>query len=101
MPQPEAREQKADDSTTDNVAWAVSAGSRYTPSTSCLVQALAAQMLLNRRGYLSQLRIGVAKGDAGQFQAHAWVESDGRIIIGGNKDFLRYKMLVSPEDKMK
>jgi hypothetical protein len=32
------------------------------------------------------LRIGVAKGEAGKLEAHAWVESQGRIVIGGLRD---------------
>ena len=31
------------------------------------------------------LRIGVVKGAGGQFQAHAWVESDGVVVIGGSE----------------
>ncbi|MGH9544213.1 MAG: lasso peptide biosynthesis B2 protein [Terriglobales bacterium] len=29
----------------------------------------------------SRIRIGVSK-DAGQFEAHAWVESQDRVVIG-------------------
>lgn len=59
------------------------------PSTpwakTCLTQALAAQVLLERRGYPAQLHIGAVRGEQGQFQAHAWVESGGRIVIGGQE----------------
>jgi hypothetical protein len=65
------------------VGWAVRAVSRRVPQASCLTQALATQILLARRGYSSQLRIGVVKeADAG-FAAHAWVEIDGGILVGG------------------
>jgi hypothetical protein len=30
----------------------------------------------------TQLRIGVAKDDAGRLRAHAWLESDGSAVIG-------------------
>ena len=49
----------------------------------CLPQALAAQVLLERCGYPARLRVGVVKGGEGQLEAHAWVESQGRIIVGG------------------
>ena len=49
-----------------------------------LNQALVTQMLLARRGYPALLHIGVAKGKEGQFQAHAWVESEGKVVIGGS-----------------
>jgi hypothetical protein len=52
---------------------------------SCLVQALAARTLLSRYGQPSRLRIGVAKDEDGKLLAHAWVESGGSVIIGGNE----------------
>ena len=68
----------------ERVAWAIRVVSRYLPGTgNCLVQSLAAQTMLARRGYSSHLRIGVAKDEGGQFKAHAWVECDGKIVIGG------------------
>ncbi len=75
--------QQGDQATIDRVVWAVKVASRYVPKATCLTQALAAQVLLSRRGYPVRLRLGVAKGEAGQLRAHAWVESQGRIMIGG------------------
>src|SRR5215217_8797221 len=70
----------------DRIAWIVETASRRTPGAkSCLTQALAAQVMLTRRGYPSQLHIGVAKGERGQFKAHAWVESEGKVIMGGSE----------------
>jgi len=70
----------------DRVAWAVEMASRCTPGAkSCLTQALAAQVLLDRRGYPALLHIGVAKGEQGRFQAHAWLESKGTVVIGGSE----------------
>jgi hypothetical protein len=66
----------------DRIAWAVPAASRYVPRATCLTQALSAQVLLARRGYPAELRIGVARDSHGAFNAHAWVEHDGRIIVG-------------------
>jgi hypothetical protein len=70
------------------VAWAVLAASRYVPRPTCLAQALAAQALLRRQGLPSQLRIGVARQEDG-LEAHAWLESQGRVVIGGG-DLSRY-----------
>src|SRR5215203_5228715 len=51
----------------DKIAWVIETASRRTPGAkSCLNQALAAQVLLTRGGYPSQLHIGVAKGERGQ-----------------------------------
>ena len=49
----------------------------------CLVQALTARYLIKRRGNQAVFRIGVAKGDDAELRAHAWVECDNRIVIGG------------------
>lgn len=67
--------------------------SRYVPGASCLTQALATQVLLARRGQISNLRIGVTKAGEGDFKAHAWVESDGKIIIGQVRNLRVYRVL--------
>jgi Transglutaminase-like superfamily len=67
----------------ERIVWAVGAAGRLVPWTTCLVRALAAQALLARRGHASQLRLGVAGGSGRAFEAHAWLERDGRILIGG------------------
>jgi transglutaminase superfamily protein len=66
-----------------DVAWAVRCVSRAVPGATCLTQALAAQLLLSRRGVESRLRIGVARTPAGRLRAHAWLESDGVVVLGG------------------
>jgi len=66
----------------DNVTAAVQMCSCYVPYASCLTQALAARTLLGLKGQNSQLKIGVGKDEDGKFMAHAWVEIDGKIIIG-------------------
>lgn len=84
LPGTSTRAQHADFTPTDTVAWAVEVASRNTPGTkSCLAQALAAQALLAQYGYPTHLHIGVARGEQEQFQAHAWVEAEGKVVIGG------------------
>lgn len=73
------------------LVWAVRAASQYVPRASCLTQALAAQLLLERYDYPAHVRIGVARhGEMqGAFQAHAWLESDGAVVIGESEiDFV-------------
>jgi hypothetical protein len=79
--------------------WAVTVTSRYVPEASCLTQALAAQILLGQQGYRTDLRIGVSKGEANQPLAHAWVELDGRVVIGGTDSPKRYAAFSSLERK--
>ena len=66
----------------DDLAWSVVAVGRRFRST-CLVDALALQALLLREGHDASLRIGVAKTDAGRLEAHAWLDSGGRVLVGG------------------
>jgi Transglutaminase-like superfamily len=60
------------------------AGRYLSSSNACLVQALAAQVLLGRMGRATRVQIGVAKDEVGNLVAHAWVEGYGRILIGGS-----------------
>ena len=75
------------------VAWAVKASSRYVPYATCLTRAMATTILLGRNGQQGRLRIGVAKNREGKLEAHAWVESQGRIVIGRMADLSRYTVL--------
>jgi hypothetical protein len=81
----------------DKVRWGVELAARCIPSATCLTQALAAQSLLTRMGYRSQLKLGVFKGPGGEFDAHAWVQSGGRTVIGGT-DLDRYTPLFAWEE---
>jgi hypothetical protein len=68
--------------TTERIGWAISVAKRFVPKANCLPQALAAESLLTRNGYPVELRIGVVKTDQGGLEAHAWVESGGRLVVG-------------------
>lgn len=79
----------ADDDELRRVGWGVRNASRLVPRASCLTQALAAQFLLARSGRPSRIRIGVAKDAGGRLLAHAWLISEGRVVIGGKSSELR------------
>jgi hypothetical protein len=65
------------------IAWAVKAASGRIPgATNCLVRALALKYLLGLFGYDARLRLGAGHLEGGRFEAHAWIESGGRILIG-------------------
>lgn len=93
MAQPTAKLQQADQASVDKVIWTVTVASRYIRGVRCLAQALAAQVLLGRHGYSSCLHIGVARGKGGKLFAHAWVESQGRIVIGSSGDMSHYTLV--------
>jgi hypothetical protein len=70
------------------------AGRRSLWPTSCLRQALLLHVLLARKGIASDLKIGVRAGEAGGVDAHAWVERDGRVLIGGEHASQQYASLI-------
>jgi hypothetical protein len=65
-------------------------------ASTCLTEAVVAQVMLARRGHPATLRIGVARSEEGRFEAHAWVESGGRVMIGGH-ELGRYAPLAALE----
>jgi hypothetical protein len=79
------------------VVWALTAASRWVPAPTCLTQALAAQMLLARRGCPTSLQIGVARAPGGGVEAHAWLEVRGVPVIGGIDDLARFRPLIADE----
>lgn len=65
------------------LAWSIRTVGNRLPGASCLVQALAAQLLFRREGYPVSLVIGVARNPASGLEAHAWVHGQGQIWVGG------------------
>ncbi len=65
------------------ISRAVEFTAHWVPYASCLSKALAGYVLLRRFGYDGVLHLGVTGGEAERFRAHAWLECDGRVIIGG------------------
>ncbi|MDJ0616365.1 MAG: lasso peptide biosynthesis B2 protein [Calothrix sp. MO_192.B10] len=75
---------------------AVNVSSRYMPGgAKCLARALTTQILMNRYGYFPELRIGVAKGEEGKLEAHAWIEYQGKVVIGNLQDLSRFTPMPS------
>ncbi len=75
-----------DPSLRDALGWAVVHANRAVPGRgSCLPEALAAHVLLTRSGFKPQLRIGGRRGKDGEFKAHAWIEEEGHIVVGGTR----------------
>jgi hypothetical protein len=84
-----ARARRAPGSVDDIVRAVVRAAGRV-PRATCLTRAIAASVMLGRRGVAASIRFGVARDARGKFIAHAWVESEGRIVIGGSTSPRRY-----------
>ena len=86
---------------TARIVWAVRAASRYVPGATCLTQSLAAYLLIGRNGGAPRLHVGVMKEAAGHLKAHAWVVSDGVVVIGEGRDLARYTELLRVEQAEK
>jgi len=77
----------------EELSHAVSGVGRFVPQATCLTKALALHILLRRRRLESLVHIGVAKTKGGPFESHAWVESEGRVVIG-DADLNRFAPIV-------
>lgn len=66
----------------ERVVWSVDVISRHIPGdVKCLARALATQGLLAQQGHTAQLQIGIIKRE-GKLEAHAWLENQGKVVIG-------------------
>lgn len=85
----------------ERAAWAANAvGYRLLPKRPCLTQALVLQYILLRSGDESaRLQIGVAKRDD-ELRAHAWVEWNETVLIGGTASPHKYERFGNLDDKM-
>ncbi len=74
----------------ERIPWAIQVARCYLTNATCLPQALATHFLLRRNGYPADLKIGAAKNAQGTLEAHAWVVSEQKIVIGALRDLDRY-----------
>ena len=80
----------------ERITWAVMRASSSVPGATCLTQALAAGLLMERHGHAALIRVGFTRDGRAGLLAHAWVESGGRIVLGG-ANASRYTPLAVPE----
>jgi|SRR3984885_12899761 len=72
-----------DVSVADAVGWAVTRAARYVPfEAACLSQAMAARIMLKRRGISSVLHFGAKMGKDRSIDAHAWLNAAGVEVTG-------------------
>ena len=76
----------------EQMAWALSTAAQWLPfRADCLIQALAADLWLERRNVARSFHLAVSRaGDeatdgqtGGAIAAHAWLEVDGKAVSGG------------------
>ena len=66
------------------------------PLTTCLKKSLILFRILRRRGLPAELRLGVRKLQH-DFSAHAWVECEGRVLLGGGVAHLFRTLPLTPQ----
>ena len=67
----------------EEIGWAVTRSARYVPFKAvCLPQAMAARVMLKRRGVASVMHFGAAKGTDKPHDAHAWLDAAGVEVTG-------------------
>lgn len=65
------------------VGWAVTRAARHVPFDAvCLPQAMAARIMLERRGIASVMHFGAAKGSEKPLDTHAWLDAAGVEVTG-------------------
>lgn len=78
----------------EEVGRLVTSVSDSVPGTTCLESSIVTVALLDAQGHPSELKIGVRKRWQ-EFQAHAWVESNGQLIVGNDVDIWSFQVLAS------
>ena len=86
MREPRADEQNPSPALRMRIQHAIARASSIVPWDSlCLPNAMAAKLMLARRGCRSTIHLGVGKAEGGQLHAHAWLEAGGTIVTGAGK----------------
>ena len=67
----------------EEIGWATTRAARHVPFKAvCLPQAMAARIMLRRRGVASVLHFGAAKGREKAIDGHAWLDAAGIEVTG-------------------
>ena len=66
----------------------------------CLAKALTVNILMSKYNYPCKLNIGVTKGKSNALEAHAWVEAEGKVIVGYLPDLSSFQIMYSPEGSL-
>ena len=74
----------------EQLARAVERARKLPGEYKCLPAAYALHLLMHRYGYASLVQVGVARDPVGSVEAHAWLEHEGRILVGGLPDLVRF-----------
>ncbi len=65
---------------------------RIFPGHPCLPQALTVCFQYWRRSLPARIHLGAMRDNAGALSAHAWVESNGEVIVGATERLAEYEL---------
>lgn len=69
---------------TGRITWSVRVVARRVPwRADCFPQAIAGYRMLQRRGRLARIDLGVRRAADGQLAGHAWLTYGERVVLGG------------------
>jgi Transglutaminase-like superfamily len=69
----------------EQIVWCVEVSTQLSPGgAKCLARALTVETLMKQNGYAPILKIGVIKNNIEEFKAHAWIEHQDKVVIGGD-----------------
>lgn len=86
----------------EDIAWSVEVARKWLPGTYlCLPVAYTVHLLLKRYGYASLVHVGVRRDDQGHVDAHAWVTSQGQIVVGALPNLASFVELPTLEGSRK
>jgi hypothetical protein len=78
---------------TEEIVWAVSTAADLLPlELLCLPRALSTKFLMRKASFIT-LEIGIEINPRKKFEAHAWVERNGKVIIGDWSNSVSYQRL--------
>ena len=81
--------------TVARIRWAISTAARRVPWTAvCFQQALAAHLMLRRRGQSSTVYYGASQAKGAELSAHVWIRS-GDIDVVGCEQASQYALLAT------
>lgn len=75
------------------IARAVARMTRYVPRATCLVAALACELILLRHGHEPEMHVGVLLTQDHDLEAHAWLDCDGKTILGEEVNTANFRRL--------
>jgi hypothetical protein len=80
------------------LSWAIRMAAACVPwRADCLIQVIAADSLLRKRGLTPSFHLGVAKEVGGRLAAHAWLTCGDVIVNSGSVE--RFSVIIGPADE--